>query len=357
MAHEEIKQLLRGRPVLVTGADGFVGSHLVDALLAFGAKVHVFIRASSSGMLHNLSHARTRIQIHRGELTDVRAVAGALRALKSDGGRPVIFHLGAQSHVGESWGRPFETASTNILGTLNLLQSVVDLDLDLHSLDTAGSSEEYGNVLEEVKDHYRFDAHGGLILDERSPVNPQSPYAAAKLAADFLTRSFHRAYGVPAIVTRMFNNYGPRQNPRFVTPTIITQALSGDSVRLGYMPAKRDFCFVKDGAMGHIHVALFGAPGEVYVYGNGQSISIADWYRTIIRIGKEAGYWGDKALQGESMGRSRLGRSEVEELRVDYQKLHNLTGWQPEYDWERGIHETIRWYAENRNAWITRVDW
>jgi dTDP-glucose 4,6-dehydratase len=352
-----IKELLDARPVLVTGADGFVGSHLIDSLLGFGAHVHAFIRASSSGMLHNLSHVRTRIRIHRGELTDIRAVTGALRALQSDGGRPVIFHLGAQSHVGESWGRPFETASTNILGTLNLLQAVVDLGMDLHSLDTAGSSEEYGNIMEDVREHYRFDERGGLILDERSPVNPQSPYAAAKLAADFLTRSFYKAYGVPAIVTRMFNNYGPRQNPRFVTPAIITQALSGDCVRLGYVPAKRDFCYVKDGAMGHIHAALFGAPGEVYVYGNGRSISILDWYKTIIRIGQEGGFWGDKELLPESAGRGRLGRSEVEELRVDYQKLHNLTGWLPEYDWERGIHETIRWYAENRASWITRVDW
>jgi dTDP-glucose 4,6-dehydratase len=357
MTRREIASLLQARSVFVTGADGFVGSCLVDTLLEFGANVHVFVRATSSGALHNLWHARRRVQLHRGELTDKHAVLNALRALKSDGGKPVIFHLGAQAHVGESWGRPFETISTNVLGTLNLLQSVVDLDLNLHSIDTAGSSEEYGNVLAEVKDHYRFDATGGLILNERSPVNPQSPYASAKLAADFLTRNYYRAYGVPGVVTRMFNNYGPRQNPRFVTATIITQALSNDSVGLGYVAAKRDFCFVKDGAMGHIHAALFGKPGEVYVYGSGQSISILDWYHLIVGIGQEKGFWGEKVLHAESEGRGRLGSSEVEELRVDYGKLNNLSGWEPLYGWERGIHETIQWYAENRDRWITRVDW
>ena len=202
MKAEAIEKVLRDRPVMVTGADGFVGSHLVDSLLQFGARVHVFIRATSSGSLHNLSEVRSRLRIHRGDLTDKQAVTNALRAIKSDGGKPVIFHLGAQAHVGESWDRPQETLAANVLGTLNLLQSIVDLDLDLYSLDMAGSSEEYGNVLEEARDHYRFDANGGLILDERSPVNPHSPYAASKLAADFLTRSFFRAYGVPGVIAQ-----------------------------------------------------------------------------------------------------------------------------------------------------------
>jgi len=357
MDQDKIKALLEGRPTLVTGADGFVGSTLVDTLLGFGAQVHALVRATSSGALHNLYGVRTKIKVYRGELTDQEAVRNVLRTLRDAGSKPIIFHLGAQAHVGESWGRPFETMATNILGTLNLLRSIVDLDLDLYSLDTAGSSEEYGNVSDDVKDHHRFDANGGLILDERSPVNPQSPYATAKVAADFLTRNYQRAYGVPGLVTRMFNNYGPRQNPRFVTATIITQALSGDVIRLGCMTAKRDFCFVRDGAMGHIHAALFGRSGEVYVFGSGRTISIEDWYRLIIRLGQEGGFWGKKELHADTEGRGRLGSSEVEELRVDAGKLHALTGWEPEFGWEDGIKETIRWYAENRERWITRVDW
>ncbi len=357
MIQNRIREILTGRPVLVTGADGFVGSTVVETLLRFGAKVHVLIRATSSGGLHNLHEVRTCIRIHRGELTDKQAVTTALRALRTGAGKPVVFHLGAQTHVGESWGRPFETIATNVLGTLNLLQSVVDLGLELYSLDTAGSSEEFGNVSEEVRQHYRFDPNGSLILDECSPINPQSPYASAKVASDFLTRNYYRAYGIPGLVTRMFNNYGPRQNPRFVTATIITQALSGDCIRLGAVTPKRDFCFVRDGAMGHIHAALFGNPGQVYVYGSGRAISIGDWYEKIIQLGKEGGYWGDKSLETDSEGRGRLGRSEVEELRVDFRKLHELTGWKPQYTWEEGLKETIRWYAENRERWITRVDW
>ena len=116
----------------------------------------------------------------------------------------------------------------NTVGTLNLLQSIVDHGLELEKFDTAGTSEEYGNVRESVAHHHDFDDDGGLILHERSPINPKSIYATAKVAADFLTMNYHDAYGVPGVVTRMFNNYGPRQNPRYVTGTIITQALERD---------------------------------------------------------------------------------------------------------------------------------
>jgi dTDP-glucose 4,6-dehydratase len=353
----KIKELLDGRPVLVTGADGFVGSHLTEKLLEYGAHVHVFVRATSSGMLHNLGAIQRKIQIHRGDLTDKQAIAVALQDLKTDGNRPIIFHLGAQAHVGESWNRPYETFATNALGTLHLLQTIVDVDLDIYRLDTAGSSEEYGNVRKDVLDLYRFDESGGLILDERSPINPQSVYATSKVAADFLTRDFASAYGLPTIVTRMFNNYGPRQNPRFITGTIITQALSRDFVQLGYVLSKRDFCFVKDGARGHIYATLFGEPGNVYVYGHGSHISMLDWYKLIVRIGQEEGLWGELNLHADTEGRGRLGKSEVEELRVDYARLNQLTGWEPAYSWEDGLRETIQWYNKNRERWITRVDW
>lgn len=353
----EIKEILQGRPVLVTGADGFIASHLTEKLIEYGAIVHVFIRATSSGMLHNIGHIQEKITIHRGDLADKQAVLQTLISIKKLGGQPVIFHIAAQAHVGECWVRPYETISSNVLGTVNLLQSIEDIDLDVYRVDTAGSSEEYGNVLDEVRDHYRFTDDGGLILDERSPVNPQSVYATSKVASDFLTRNYHSAYGIPTIVTRMFNNYGPRQNPRFVTGTIITQAFSKDVIELGYVLSKRDFCFVKDGARGHIHACLFGQPGGMYVYGHGQTISILDWYNKIIRIGQEEGFWGEKKLEADTEGRERLGKSEVEELRVDYAKLNRLTGWEPQYSWDEGLRETIRWFAENRDLWIGRVDW
>jgi dTDP-glucose 4,6-dehydratase len=308
-------------------------------------------------MLNNIAHVQERILVHRGDLADKQAVTVALRALKSDGGQAIIFHLGAQAHVGQSWNRPYETFATNTLGTLNLMQSIVDLDLDLYRLDTAGSSEEYGNIWEDVRHHYRFGDEGGLILDERSPINPQSVYGTSKVAADWLTRNFASAYGLPNIVTRMFNSYGPRQAPRFVTGVIISQALTRDFVELGFVLTKRDFCFVKDGIRGHLHSTLFGTPGNVYVYGHGAHVSILDWYHLIIRVGQEDGHWGEKELRASTEGRGRMGESEVMELRVDYSRLHELTGWEPEYSWEDGLRETIRWYVDNRHRWMPRVDW
>lgn len=354
-APPDMAALLSGRPIFVTGADGFVGSHLTEMLLDLGARVHVFVRGTSSGFLNNIGHLRNRLVVHRGDLTDQEAVLRALKALRSEGGKPVIFHLAAQAHVGESWARPYETIATNLLGTLNLLRSIVDIDLDIHKFDTAGSSEEYGNISEEMRAHYRLDGQG-LVLDERSPVNPQSIYATSKLAADFLSRSFFQAYGLPVVVTRMFNNYGPRQSPRFVTGAIITQALSSDVIRLGYVLAKRDFCFVRDGAMGHMHAALLGKPGDVYVYGYGQNLSILEWLNMIIDIGRQEGYWGAKTFETETPELARLGKSEVLELRVDYGKLHTLTGWKPQHTWEQGLGETIQWYAENRARWQGRLE-
>lgn len=358
---EKIKAILRNRPVLVTGADGFMGSHLTEELVRKKANVYVFIRATSSGALHHISTLQRKVKILRGDLADKNAVLEALKVLKVVSRKthmnPIIFHLGAQAHVGESWQRPYETISANVLGTINILQSIVDLEMAIYKLDVAGSSEEYGNVHPEMKRFYRFDKTGGLILDERSPLNPQSVYATSKVAADFLARNYHAAFGIPAVVTRMFNNYGPRQNPRFITGTIISQALKRDVIELGDLTPKRDFCFVKDGAQGHIYATLFGKPGEVYVFGSGKTISIGNWYRLIMRIGQKDGYWGKKKLKAKVGPRARLGASEVEELRVDYTKLNELTGWQPQYSWEEGLRETIKWYVSNKRTWIRKVDW
>ena len=175
----------------------------------------------------------------------------------------------------------------NTVGTLNLLQSIVDHGLELEKFDTAGTSEEYGNVREAVAHHHDFDDAGSLILHERSPINPKSIYATSKVAADFLTMNYHDAFGVPGVVTRMFNNYGPRQNPRYVTGTIITQALEREEIELGQLDPLRDFCFCTDGVRGHLTVAAHGIPGDVYVYGQGENISMADWADLILRVGEE----------------------------------------------------------------------
>src|SRR4051794_38950173 len=355
---DEFGSLYEGRTVLVTGADGFMGSHLTDALVALGADVHAFVRATSSGALNNIWHHRGRLRVHFADLTDKTSVDYLVRELRDTvSDKPYLFHLGAQAHVGESWHRPYETVMANTVGTLNLLQSIVDYGLELEKFDTAGTSEEYGNVREAVAHHHDFDEEGSLILHERSPINPKSIYATSKVAADFLTMNYHDAFGVPGVVTRMFNNYGPRQNPRYVTGTIITQALTRPEIELGALEPLRDFCFCTDGVRGHLTVAAHGIPGDVYVYGQGKNISMGDWVKLILEVGEANGFWPAGREVVTTAARYRPGASEVMALRVGYDKLNRETGWEPKVSWEEGVLRTIQWYAANRDKWIGRVDW
>jgi dTDP-glucose 4,6-dehydratase len=353
----EFADVYAGRTVLVTGADGFMGSHLTDALVSLGANVHAFVRATSSGALNNIGHLRNELKVHFADLTDRTSIDYLVRELREAPDKPYVFHLGAQAHVGESWHRPYETVMANTIGTLNLLQSVVDWGLELEKFDTAGTSEEYGNVRDDVTDHHTFDDAGALILHERSPINPKSIYATAKVAADFLTMNYYDAFGLPGVVTRMFNNYGPRQNPRYVTGTIVTQALTRPEIELGALEPLRDFCFCTDGVRGHLTVAAHGVAGDHYVYGQGENISMADWTAKILQIGEANGFWGGDRHVVIDEGRLRPGATDVMALRVGYEKLSSETGWAPKVSWDEGILRTIRWYAENRDRWIGRVDW
>src|SRR5947209_2486441 len=307
----EYGDFFSGRTCLITGADGFMGSHLTEALVALDANVHAFVRATSSGALNNIGQVRRQLTVHFADLTDKTSVDYLIKDLRKVDDRPYVFHLGAQAHVGESWHRPYETVMANTVGTLNLLQSVVDHGLELEKFDTAGTSEEYGNVRESVRHHHDFDDAGSLILHERSPVNPKSIYATAKVAADFLTMNFHDAYGVPGVVTRMFNNYGPRQNPRYVTGTIVTQALEREQVELGQLEPMRDFCFCTDGVRGHLTVAARGIPGDLYVYGQGKNITMGDWADLRLRVGAEQGHWPANREIVTTPARYRPGASEV----------------------------------------------
>jgi dTDP-glucose 4,6-dehydratase len=351
---EALAAAFEDRTVFVTGADGFLGSHLTEVLVQARARVHAFVRATSSGGLSNVAHLGDRMTVHFGDLRDRHSVMSALSILRDAADRPYVFHLGAQAHVGESWQRPYETFEVNTLGTLNLLQSVVDLELELEKFDTAGTSEEYGNLRESFE--YDFDDDGNVVLRERSPINPTSIYATSKVAADFLTMNYHDAYGVPGVVTRMFNNYGPRQNPRYLTGTVITQALTRPQIELGNLNPMRDFCFVLDGVRGHLIVARNGRAGDTYCYGQGQNISVVDWASLILSVGERMGVWSGRRVESVDE-RFRPGTSDVMALKVGFEKLHLETGWAPTYTWEEGIERTIRWYSENPARWKGQVDW
>lgn len=345
---------LKDRDVLVTGAKGFVGSHLVDKLVNEEANVTAFVRASTTGYYRNLEQSRDEINIIRGDLQDPTSVGEAISKL-SGGFKPTIFHLGAQSHVGQSWQRPRETIRTNVIGTLNILEEVRRQEIDIDKINIAGTSEEYGNIDKSRISHYK-KSEDAWMLNEKSPLNPESIYGTSKIAADCLASNYSDAYNIPALTTRMFNNFGPRQGPNFITGTIITQALSRDFIEVGNLQPKRDMMYIDDGVRGHIEATLEGSSGERYNFGSGESVSIENWVKKVLKIGREEGYW-DKREVVQKDERFRPGDSEVQELKADYSKLNNLSGWSPETSKRVGIERTIKWYKQNEDKWQDLCDW
>ncbi|MEV0647522.1 GDP-mannose 4,6-dehydratase [Phytomonospora sp. NPDC050363] len=344
----EFGDLYRDRAALVTGADGFLGSHLTDALVSLGARVHTVVRARSGRSLTNLEHLRENVTITWGDLSDRHTVDRAVRALAADDEKPFVFNFAAQPHVHRSWTQPYETVSSNIIATLNLLQSIVDHGLELQHFDQVGTSEEYGNShgRQFTEDVQRIE----VTFDEESPLDPRSIYGTTKVAQDFLARNYHAAYGVPVTVVRLFNHFGPRQTYDFITGTVITQALQRDTVILGDTRPSRDFTYCTDGVRAHLATAATVASGDVYTYGNGQDISIREWARLILAVGRSKGHWGECEIV-EDRSLMRPGGTEVLALKVDYGKIRSVTGWQPTVNWEDGILRTIEWFARNRSRW------
>ncbi|MEW5829520.1 MAG: SDR family NAD(P)-dependent oxidoreductase, partial [Chloroflexota bacterium] len=258
-------------PVLVTGAGGFIGSHLVERLARSGARVRAFVRYNSrgdSGLLRLLpDEIRSGLQVIGGDLRDPQAVLEAMR------GCEVVFHLGALISIPYSYFHPTEVAETNFMGTLNLLNA--GRQLGVRRILHTSTSEVYGTALR-------------VPIDEGHPLQGQSPYSASKIGADKLAESYYRSFDLPVVTVRPFNTYGPRQSARAVIPAVITQALVKDSLRLGNLDTARDFTYVEDTVAGFLSAAATpGVEGGTYNLGTGENIRIRDLVEAIIhKIGR-----------------------------------------------------------------------
>ncbi len=322
------------KKVLVTGADGFIGSHLTESLLEKGYDVKAFTMYNSFntwGWLDTLPKEKLdQIEIFSGDVRDPNGVREAMKGV--DG----VFHLAALIAIPFSYHSPDSYVDTNIKGTLNVLQAARELETE--RIMVTSTSEVYGTA------QY-------VPIDEKHPFQGQSPYSATKIGADRLAESFYRSFNLPVSIVRPFNTYGPRQSARAVIPTIITQLLAGKSeIQLGSLTPTRDFNFVKDTAAGFIAIAESDKTiGEEINIATQQEISIGDLAQEIIRqINPNA-----KIICDEQ--RLRPEKSEVNRLLGANEKIKRLTNWTPKYTFEEGIKETIAWLRENLDKYKTDI--
>jgi len=318
-----------GKRVLVTGAGGFIGSHLCQALVQAGATVRAFLRYTSRQDLGNLDllppDMGDTLEVVRGDLRDAASVRRAVAECE------VVFHLGALISVPYSFTSPGEFAATNALGTLHVLDAARETGV-LRIVHTS-TSEVYGTA--------RY-----VPIDEGHPLQAQSPYAASKIAGDKMAEAFHLTYDLPVVTLRPFNAYGPRQSARAIIPTIISQALAGGSVRLGSLEPKRDLTFVTDTVEGFLRAAdAPPAVGELINLGAGQTWSIGD---LVERIGSILG----KSLHViRDEERLRPGRSEVMVLQSDTGKAKRLLDWSPNVSIDAGLGMTIEWIRQHQDRY------
>jgi NAD dependent epimerase/dehydratase len=320
-----MKSHWENRRVLVTGAGGFIGSHLVERLLAEGARVRAFVRYNSRGdpgLLRMIStQDLARVEIIAGDLQDEDAVRKATQ------GTQVIFHLGAMISIPYSYLHPVEVAKTNFIGTLNVLTA--SREFKVERLVHTSSSEVYGTAIT-------------VPMSEAHPLQGQSPYSASKIGADKLAESFFCSFELPVVTVRPFNTFGPRQSARAVIPTIITQALTKDTMHLGNQNTIRDFTFVKDTIAGLMKAAeVPGIEGNLMNLGTGQGITIGELAQKIImKIGRPVEITADPI-------RLRPERSEVLRLLSDNSLARKMLGWRPEVGLDNGLDQTIGWIKEH----------
>jgi dTDP-glucose 4,6-dehydratase len=316
-----------GRRVLVTGAGGFIGSHLAEELVRAGASVRAFVRYTSSGRwgwLDDSEHLPD-IDVLSGDIRDPETLRPAVD------GVDVVFHLAALIAIPYSYVTPLAYVRTNVEGTVNVLEAAQAAGVQ--SFVHTSTSEVYGTARQ-------------VPISEDHPLQGQSPYSASKIGADKLAESFHRAFSVPVVTVRPFNTYGPRQSARAVIPTIITQALAGLPVRLGALTPTRDLTFVTDTARGFMAAAASPqAVGQTLNLGVGEEISIGNLAAKIGElIGRDLGVEHDPR-------RDRPTGSEVERLLADNTRMRELTGWRPEVTLDDGLRQTIEWLERHMDRY------
>jgi len=318
--------VLKNKRVLVTGADGFIGSHLVERLVQEQARVIALAQYNSFnswGWLEDLPCLQA-VEVKAG---DVRDPHFCLKAAKDV---DVIVHLAALIPIPYSYAAPQSYLETNVGGTLNICQAA--LANGVEKLIHTSTSEVYGTA------QY-------VPVDEKHPLRPQSPYSATKIGADAVAVSFYCSYGLPVVIARPFNTYGPRQSARAVIPTIITQIAAGRrEVALGGLAATRDFTFVADTCEGLVAMArMEGGWGEVFHIGSNQEIEVGELFRKI------AGMMHSAAEPVTDPARVRPAASEVLRLRCDNTKLRAATGFEPGVSLDEGLARTIRWFEQPEN--------
>lgn len=327
-----MKPYWKNKNVLVTGADGFIGSHLTERLVKEGAKVRAFIYYNSFGrqgwLDQTVPDLMENIEIFPGDIRDSNRV---LEAVKD---QSFVFHLASLIAIPYSYHAPDSYVQTNIGGTLNVLNACRSFKTE--RLVHTSTSEVYGTA------QY-------VPIDEKHPLQGQSPYSASKIGADMLAESFYRSFDLPVAIVRPFNTYGPRQSDRAIIPTIISQLLSEVSIiRLGALTPIRDFNYVADTVSGFLAVAeAETALGKVVNIGSGRSISIDDLVELIFKV------TGSTAEVICEEVRMRPEKSEVDRLQCSNELARKLTGWQPEYTLEQGLEKTTGWIKNNLGSFQT----
>lgn len=317
-----------GVPVAVTGAGGFIGSHLVETLVRAGADVRALASYRSQGDLGALrwvdDDVVAEMELQRGDLRDAEAMERLVA------GRATVFHLAALVAIPYSYANPRVVFDVNVTGTLNL--ALAARDAGVRRLVHTSTSEVYGTAQH-------------VPITEAHPISAQSPYAASKAAADQLVMSFHRSYDLPATIVRPFNTYGPRQSMRAVLPTIAVQALEGGPVRLGSLTPRRDMTYVADTVAGFLAAAATpAANGETVQLGTGVDHSVGDMVDAVARA------VGRPLVVEEDPARVRPAGSEVMRLISSPAHMRSVTGWAPAWSLDDGIAALVAWVAEHRDA-------